>query len=156
MPEDILNNIRAFVRNQSASSLMQMMQNNHETDITLQEAEPILDMIDMSNSTIQHSQDSNQTISNTTHHSDQNTIQNQTVSITTDDSWNTQTWQDKLLNVLDEYHCSDDESENEDLEGDFLKKHKQQKINIKNLIVPNFFSFSNDVCSSTSPHCHNN
>ena len=38
MPEDILNNIRAFVRNQSASSLMQMMQNNNTIDIALQEA----------------------------------------------------------------------------------------------------------------------
>ena len=91
MPEDILNNIRAFVRNQSASSLMQMMQNNHAIDIALQEAEPILNIIDMNNSTIHHNQDSNQTVSNTTHHSDQNTIQNQTVSHTTDDSQNTQT-----------------------------------------------------------------
>ena len=87
MPEDILNNIRAFVRNQSASSLMQLMQNNHAIDIALQEAEPILDMIDINNSTIHYSQDSNQIVSNTTHHSDQNTIQNQTVSHTTDDSF---------------------------------------------------------------------
>ena len=59
------------------------------------------------------------------HHSNQNTIKNHTVSYTTGDSQNTQTWQDKLLNALDEYHCSDDESYNEDLEGDFLEKHKQ-------------------------------
>ena len=75
MPEDILN-IRAFVRNKSASSLMQMMQNNHAIDIALQEAEPILNMIDMNNSTIHHNQDSNQTVSNTTHPLDQNTMQN--------------------------------------------------------------------------------
>ena len=73
MPEDILKNIRAFVRNQSASSLIQMMQNNHAIDIALQEAV----MIDMNSSIIHHSQDSNQTLSNTIHHSDQNTIQNQ-------------------------------------------------------------------------------
>ena len=97
MPEDILNNIRAFVRNQSVSSLIQMMQNNHAIDIALQEAETILDMVDMNNSTIQQSQDSKQTVSNTKHHSDQNTIQNQTVSETTDDSQNIQMWQDKLL-----------------------------------------------------------
>ena len=121
MPEDILNNIRAFVRNQSASSLMQMMQNNHAIDIALQEAEPIFNMIDMNNSTIHHHQDSNQTVSNTTHHSDQNTIQNQTVSHTTDDSQNTQTWQDRLLNTLNENHSSDDDSDIEDLEGDFLE-----------------------------------
>ena len=77
MPEDILNNIRTFVRNQSASSLMQMMQTNHAIDIALQEAEPILNMIDLNNPIIHHSQDSNQTVSNTTHHSDQNTMQNQ-------------------------------------------------------------------------------
>ena len=76
MPEDILNNIRAFIRNQTASSLMQMVQTNHATDIALQEAEPIFDMINMNNSIIHHSQDSNQTVSNTAHHSDQNTIQN--------------------------------------------------------------------------------
>ena len=123
MPEDILNNIRAFVRSQSVSSLMQMMQSNNGIDIALQEAEPILDMIDMmNNSTIHHSKDSNQPVSNTTHHSDQITIQYQTISHTTDDSQNKHTWQDKLLNALDEYLSSDDESDNEDLEGDFLKK----------------------------------
>ena len=37
-------------------------------------------MIDMNKSTIHHSQVSYQTVSNTTHHSDQNTIQNQTIS----------------------------------------------------------------------------
>ena len=121
MPEDILNNIRAFVRNQSASSLMQMMQNNQAINIVLQQAEPILNMINMNNSTIHHSQDSNQTVSNTTHHSDQNIIQNQTVSHTTDESQNTQTWQDRLLKAWNENHGSDDESDNEDLEGDFLK-----------------------------------
>ena len=127
MPEDILNNIRAFVRNQSVSSLMQMMQNNHAIEIALQEAEPTLDKININISTIHHSQDSNQTVSNTTHHSDQNMIQNQTVSHTMDDSQNTQTWQDKLLIALNEDHNSDDESDNDDLEGDFLegKKHKQ-------------------------------
>ena len=88
MPEDILSDIRAFVRNQSASSLMQLMQNNHATNIALQEAEPILNIINMNNSTIHHNQDFNQTVSNTIHHSDQNTIQNQTVSCTTDDSQN--------------------------------------------------------------------
>ena len=66
MPEDILNNIRAFVRNQSASSLMQMMQNNHAIDKPLQEAEPILNIINMNNSTVHQSQNSNQTVSNTT------------------------------------------------------------------------------------------
>ena len=95
MPEEILNNIRAFVRNQYASSLMQMTQNNHAIDIPLQEAEPILDMINMNNSNIHQSHDSNQTVSNTTHHSDQNTIQNQTVTHTTDDSQNTQMWHDR-------------------------------------------------------------
>ena len=65
MSEDILNNIRTFVRNQSASSLMQT---SHVIDIAPQEAEPILDMINMNNSTIHHSQNSNQTVSNTTHH----------------------------------------------------------------------------------------
>ena len=45
MLKDILNNIRAFVRNQSASSEMQMMQNNYAIDIALQEAEPILNMM---------------------------------------------------------------------------------------------------------------
>ena len=121
MPEDILNNIRAFVRNQSTSSLMQMMQTNHAIDIALHEAEPILNIINLNNSTIHHNQDSNQTVSNTTHHSDQNTIQNQTVSHTTDDSQNTQTWQDKLLKTLNENHSSDDNSDIEDLEGDFLE-----------------------------------
>ena len=84
MPEDILNNIRAFVRNQSASSLMQMMQSNHAIDIALQEAEPILNIININNSTIHHNQDSNHTVSKTTHPSYQNT----TVSHTTDDSQN--------------------------------------------------------------------
>ena len=120
MPEDILNNIRVFVRNQSASSLMQMMQNTYAIDIALQEAEPILDMINMNNSTIHHSQDSNQTLSNTTHHSDQNTIQSQTVSHTPDDSQNTQTWQDRLLKALNKNQSSDDDFDIEDLEGDFL------------------------------------
>ena len=110
MLEDILNYTRAFLRNQSASSLMQIMQTNHAIDTALQEAEPILNMINMNNSTIHHSQDSNQTVSNTIHHSDQNTIQNQAVSHTTDDSQNTQTWQDKLLNTLNENHSSDDDS----------------------------------------------
>ena len=121
MPEDILNNIRAFVRNQSASSLMQMMQTNHAIDIALQEPETILNMIDMYNPIIHDSQDFNQTVSNTTHHSDQNTIQNQMISHTTDDSQNTQTWQDRLLNALNENHSSDDDSDIEDLEGDFLE-----------------------------------
>ena len=62
MPEDILNNIRAFVRIQSASSLMQMMQSNHAIDITLQEAEPLLNIININNYTIHHNQDSNQTV----------------------------------------------------------------------------------------------
>ena len=88
MPEDILNNIRAFVKNQSASSLMQMMQTNNAIDIALQEAERIPNIINMKNSIIHHNQDSNQTLSNTTHPSDQNTMQNQTVSHTTDDSQN--------------------------------------------------------------------
>ena len=121
MPEDILNNIRAFVRNQSASSLMQMMQSNHAIDITLQEAEPILNLINMNNSTIHHNQDSNQTVSNTTHLSDQNTMQNQTVSHTIDELQNTLTWQDKSLYTLNENHSSDDDSDIEDLEGDFLE-----------------------------------
>ena len=88
MPEDIINYIRAFVRNQSASSLMQMMQTDHAIDIAVQETEPIFNMIDMNNPTIHHNQDSNQTVSNTTHHSDQNTIQNQNASHTADDSQN--------------------------------------------------------------------
>ena len=75
----------------------------------------------MNNSTTYHSQDSNQTVSNTTHHSDQNTIQNQTVSHTTDDSQNTLTWQDNSLYTLNENHNSDDDSDIEDLEGDFLE-----------------------------------
>ena len=62
MPEDILKNIRAFVRIQSASSLMQMMQSNHAIDITLQEAEPIFNIININNSTIHHNQDSNQIV----------------------------------------------------------------------------------------------
>ena len=78
-------------------------------------------MSNINNSTIHHSQDSNQTVSNTTHHSDQNTIQNQTISHTTDDSQNTQTWQDRLLNALNENHSSDDDSDIEGLEGDFLE-----------------------------------
>ena len=78
-------------------------------------------MINMNNSTIHHSQNSNQTVSNTAHDSDQNAIQNQTVSHTTDDSQNTQTWQDKSLNTLNENHSSDDDSDIEDLEGDFLR-----------------------------------
>ena len=127
MPEDILYKIRAFVKNQSASSLMQMMQINHAIDIALQEEiydlarPPILNIINMNNSTIHQSQDSNQIVSNTTHHSDQNTIQNQPVSHTTDNSQNTQTWQDILLNTLNENHSSDDNSDIEDLEGDFLE-----------------------------------
>ena len=116
MPEDILNNIRAFVRNQSASSLMQMMQSNHAIDIALQEAEPILNIININNSTIHHNQDSNQTVSNTTHPS-----KNTTVSHTTDELQNTLTWQDKSLCTLNENHSSDDDSDIEDLEGDFLE-----------------------------------
>ena len=88
----------------------------------MQEVEPILDMINMNNSTIHYTQDSNQTVSNTTHHSDQYTIQNQTVSHATDASQNTQTSQDRLLNALSEYHSSDDESDNEDLEGNSLEE----------------------------------
>ena len=121
MPEDILNDIRAFVRNQSASSLMQMMQTNHAIDIALQEAEPILNIINMNNLTIHQSQDSNQTVSNTTHPSDQNTMQNQTVLHTTDELQNTLTWQDKSLTTLNENHSSDEDSDIEDLEGDFLE-----------------------------------
>ena len=83
----------------------------------------------MNNPTIHQSQDSNQTVSNTTHHSDQNTIQNQTVSHTTNDSQNTLTWQDNSLYTLNENHSSDDDSDIEDLEGDFLEgKHKQYKL----------------------------
>ena len=79
---------RHNLRNQSVSSLMQMMQTNHAIDIALQETEPILNMIDMNNPTIHHNQDSNKTVSNTPRHSDQNTIQNQNVSHTADDSQN--------------------------------------------------------------------
>ena len=117
MPEDILNNIRAFVRNQSASSLMQTTQ---VIDIALQETESILNRINMNNSTIYHSKDPKQTVSNTTHHSDLNTMQNQTVSTTTDALQNTHTWQDRLLKDLNENHSSDDDSDIEDLKGDFL------------------------------------
>ena len=117
MPEDILNNIRAFVRNQSASSLMQMMQSNHAIDIALQEAEPILNIVNINNSTKHHNQDSNQTVSNTTHPSDQNT----TVSHTIDELQYTLTWQVKSLCTLNENHSSDDDSDIEDLEGDFLE-----------------------------------
>ena len=109
----------AFVRNQSASSLMQMMQSNHAIDIGLQEAEPILNIINMNNSTIHHNQDSNQTVSNTTHPLSQNTMQNQTVSHTIDELQNTLTWQDKSLCTLNENHSSYDDSDIEDLEGDF-------------------------------------
>ena len=98
-----------------------MMQNNHAIDIALQEAEPILNIINMNNSTIHHNQDSNQTVSNTTHPPDQNTMQNQTVSHTTDELQNTLTWQDKSLYTLNENHSSDDDSDIEDLEGDFLE-----------------------------------
>ena len=75
----------------------------------------------MNHSTIHHNQDSNQTVSNSTHHSDQNTVQNQTVSHTTDDSQNTLTWQVKSLCTLNENHSSDDNSDIEDLKGDFLE-----------------------------------
>ena len=75
----------------------------------------------MNNSTIHQSEDSNQTVSNTTHHSDQNTIQNQTISHTADDSQNTQTWQDRLLKALNENHSSDDDFDIEGLEGEFLE-----------------------------------
>ena len=108
---------------------MQMMQNNHAIDIALQKAEPILNMIDMNNPTIHQSQDSNQTVSNTLHHSDQIIAQNQTVSHTTDDSQNTQTWQDKSLYTLNENHSSDDDADTEDLEGDFLEGKNINNIN---------------------------
>ena len=121
MTEDILNNIRAFVRNQSASSLMQMMQSNHAIDIALQEVEPVLNIINMNNSTIHHNQNSNQTVSNTTHPSDQNTMQNQTVSHTIDELQHTLTLQGKSLCTLNENHSSDDDSDIENLEGDFLE-----------------------------------
>ena len=96
---------------------MQMMQSNHAIDITLQEAELILNIINMNNSTIHHNQDSNQTVSNTTHPSEQNT----TVSHTIDELQYTLTWQDKSLCTLNENHSSDDDSDIEDLEGDFLE-----------------------------------
>ena len=99
---------------------MQMMQINHAVDIVLQEVKPLLNMINMNNSTIHLSQDSNQTVSNITHHSDQNKIQNQTVSHTTDESQNTQTWKDRFLKALNENHSRNDDSDIEDLEGDFL------------------------------------
>ena len=98
--------------------MMQMMQNNHAIDIALQEAEP---MLNMNNSTIHHNQVPNQTVSNTTHPSDQNTMQNQTVSHATDESQNTLTWQGKSLYTLNENHSSDDDSDIEDLEGNFLE-----------------------------------
>ena len=97
------------------------MQTNHIIDIALQEADPILNMINMNNSTVVRNQDSNQTVSNTTHHSDQNTIQNQTVSHITDDSQNTQTWQDRFLKALNKNHSSDDDSDIEEVEDDFWK-----------------------------------
>ena len=83
---------------------MQMMQSNHAIDITLQEAEPILNIININNSTIHHNQDSNQTVSHTT-----------------DKLQNILTWQDKSLCTLNENHSSDDDSDIEDLEGDFLE-----------------------------------
>ena len=83
---------------------MQMMQNNHAIDIAIQEAEPILNIINMNNSTIHHNQDSNQTVSHTT-----------------DELRNILTWQDKSLCTLNENHSSDDDSDIEDLEGDFLE-----------------------------------
>ena len=83
---------------------MQMMQSNHAIDIALQEAEPILNIININNSTIHHNQDSNQTVSHTT-----------------DELQNTLTWQDKSLCTLNENHSSDDDSDIEDLEGDFLE-----------------------------------
>ena len=83
---------------------MQMMQINHAIDIALQEAEPILNIININNSTIHHNQDSNQTVSHTT-----------------DELQNTLTWQDKSLCTLNENHSSDNDSDVEDLEGDFLE-----------------------------------
>ena len=79
--------------------------------------EPILNIININNSTIHHNQDSNQIVSNTTHPSDQNT----TVSHTIDELQYTLTWQDKSLCTLNENHSSDDDSDIEDLEGDFLE-----------------------------------
>ena len=83
---------------------MQMMQSNHAIDITLQETESILNIININNSTIHHNQDSNQTVSHTT-----------------DELQNTLPWQDKSLCTLNENHSSDDDSDVEDLEGDFLE-----------------------------------
>ena len=83
---------------------MQMMQSNHAIDLALQEAEPILNIININNSTIHHNQDSNQTVSHTT-----------------DELQNTLTWQDKSLCTLNENHSSDNDSDVEDLEGDFLE-----------------------------------
>ena len=83
---------------------MQMMQSNHAIDIALQEAEPILNIININNFTIHHNQDSNQTVSHTT-----------------DELQNALTWQDKSLCTLNENHSSDDDSDVEDLEGDFLE-----------------------------------
>ena len=83
---------------------MQMMQSNHAIDITLQEAEPILNIININNSTIHHNQDSNQTVSHTT-----------------DELQNTLIWQDKSLCTLNENHSSDNDSDVEDLEGDSLE-----------------------------------
>ena len=48
-------------------------------------------------------------------------MQNQTVSHTTDELQNTLTWQDKSMCTLNENHSSDDDSDIEDLEGDFLE-----------------------------------
>ena len=64
-------------------------------------------------------------------------MQNQTVSHTTDDLQNTQTWQDRLLN-----HSSDYDSDIEDLEGDFLEgKNINNTYYYPISLVPNFFSF---------------
>ena len=83
---------------------MQMMQNSHAINIALQEAEPILNIININNSTIHHNKDSNQTVSHTT-----------------DELQNTLTWRDKSLCTLNENHSSDDDSDVKDLEGDFLE-----------------------------------
>ena len=83
---------------------MQMIQSNHAIDIALQEAEPILNIININNSTIHRNQDSNQT-----------------VSLTPDELQNILTWQDKSLSTLNENHSSDDDSDIENLEGDFLE-----------------------------------
>ena len=91
---------------------MQMMQNNHAVDITLQEAEPILDITVMNNSTIS-SQPRSQ--SNCLKHTIMIMTKTQSkIKLSHTQQMinrNTQTWQDRLLKTLNKDHSTDDNSE---------------------------------------------